>query len=328
MMNNFAYTKAGSMAEAIKALNTKGACLHAGGTDLLGCIRDGILAPSRVVSIAGLKELKGISARPDGGLRIGALTTIAEVASSAPIRDKYAVLTQAAADVASPQLRNQGTIGGNICQRPRCWYYRGDFPCARKGGDLCYAVEGENQYHAIFGGGPCFFVHPSDTAVALVALQAQLAIAGPAATGPAAGKIVKIEEFFVGPDKNILKENILATNEIVTEIRLPPPAAGVRSSYRKVRARQAWDFALASVALVLQFENQTVSRAHIVLGGTGPFPWRAVAAEKALIGKRIDATVAAAAGTAAIEDASPMRDNGYKLQMVQGAVEESLLALA
>jgi len=323
MMNNFAYTRAGSMAEAIKALNTKGACLHAGGTDLLGCIHDGIITPARVVSIGGLKELKGISARPDGGLRIGALATIAEVAASAPVRDKYAVLSQAAYDVASPQLRNQGTIGGNICQRPRCWYYRGDFPCARKGGDLCYAVEGENQYHAIFGGGPCFFVHPSDTAVALVALQAQLTIAGPAAS-----RTVKIEEFFVGPDKSILKENILAPNEIVTEIRLPPLAGGVRSSYRKIRARQAWDFALTSVALVLQFENENVSRARIVLGGTAPFPWRTVGAEKLLVGKRIDATIAAAAGKAAIADASPMRDNGYKLQMVQGAVEESLLALA
>jgi xanthine dehydrogenase YagS FAD-binding subunit len=323
MMKNFAYVRAGSVAAAIKALSTKGAILHAGGTDVLGCMRDEAVSAERVVSVGGLKELKGISARPDGGLKIGALTTIAEVAANASIAAKYAVLAQAAAEVASPQLRNQGTIGGNICQRPRCWYFRGDFHCARKGGDICYAVEGENQYHAIFGGGPCFFVHPSDTAAALAALQAQLMIAGPAGS-----KAVKIEDFFVGPDKSIQKENILAPNEIVTEIDLPPISGRVRSSYRKIRARRAWDFALASVGLVLQFENENVSRARIVLGGVGPYPWRAVAAEKLLIGKKIDGALAAAAGHAAIDGASPLRDNEYKVQIVQGAVEESILAMA
>jgi len=323
MMKNFAYVRAGSVAAAIKALSTKGAILHAGGTDVLGCMRDEAVSAERVVSVGGLKELKGISARPDGGLKIGALTTIAEVAANASIAAKYAVLAQAAAEVASPQLRNQGTIGGNICQRPRCWYFRGDFHCARKGGDICYAVEGENQYHAIFGGGPCFFVHPSDTAAALAALQAQLMIAGPAGS-----KAAKIEDFFVGPDKSIQKENILAPNEIVTEIDLPPISGRVRSSYRKIRARRAWDFALASVGLVLQFENENVSRARIVLGGVGPYPWRAVAAEKLLIGKKIDGALAAAAGHAAIDGASPLRDNEYKVQIVQGAVEESILAMA
>ncbi|MBZ5499400.1 MAG: xanthine dehydrogenase family protein subunit M [Acidobacteriia bacterium] len=323
MMKNFAYVKAGSVAAAIKALGTKGAILHAGGTDLLGCVRDETFPVEKIVSISGLKELKGISARPDGGLKIGALTTVAEVASTASIAEKYAVLAQAAAEVASPQLRNQGTIGGNICQRPRCWYYRGDFPCARKAGDMCYAVDGENQYHAIFGGGPCFFVHPSDTAVALVALQAQLLIAGPAGS-----KAVKIENFFVGPDKDIKKENILLPNEIVTEIHLPPISGNVRSSYRKIRARRAWDFALTSVGVVLQYENDSVNRARIVLGGVGPYPWRVEAAEKLLIGKKIDSTLAASAGQAAAEGANPLRDNAYKIQVVQGAVEESLLALA
>jgi xanthine dehydrogenase YagS FAD-binding subunit len=184
-------------------------------------------------------------------------------------------------------------------------------------------VSGEHQYHAVYGGGPCFFVHPSDTAVALAALQAQLVIAG-----PAGNKSVKIEEFFVGPDKNIRKENILAANEIITEIHLPPVSGKMVSSYRKIRARQAWDFALASVGLVLQIENQNVSKARIVLGGVGPFPWRVEAAEKLLVGKKIDGALAAAAGKAAAAGASPMPDNGYKVQIVQGAVEESLLALA
>jgi xanthine dehydrogenase YagS FAD-binding subunit len=323
MIKNFAYVKAGSVAAAVKALSTKGASIHAGGTDLLGCLRDEVISVGQVVSISGIKEMKGITAKPDGGLRIGALTTIAEVAASTAISGKYQVLAQAAAEVASPQLRNQGTLGGNLCQRPRCWYYRGDFRCARKGGDLCYAVAGENQYHAIFGGGPCFFVHPSDTAVALAALQAQIMIAGPAGSKP-----VRIADFFVGPDKSVTKENILAPNEIVTEIHLPPVSGKVRSSYRKIRARRAWDFALASVGVVLQYTNDSVSAARIVLGGVGPYPWRVEAAEKLLIGKKIDSALAAAAGQAAIKEASPLPENGYKMQIVQGAVEESILALA
>ena len=323
MISNFAYVRARSVAEAVKTLGTKGARLHAGGTDLMGCMRDGIFEAQKVVSISGLKELKGVSARPDGGMRIGALTTIADIAADTSLAGKYAVLTQAAAEVASPQLREQGTIGGNLCQRPRCWYFRGDFHCARKGGDMCYAAEGENQYHAILGGERCFYVHPSDTAVALVALQAGLTVAGPSGT-----KTVKIENFFVGPDKDILRENVLAPDEIITAIVLPPIAGNVRSSYRKIRARRAWDFALASVGIVLQYEQETVSKARIVLGGVAPYPWRAAAAEKLLVGKKPDSAVAAAAAQAATEGGDPLRDNGYKVEMVKGAVEESILALA
>jgi xanthine dehydrogenase YagS FAD-binding subunit len=323
MIRNFAYVRAGSIAEAVKALGSKGARLHAGGTDLMGCMRDDVFEVQRVVSISGLKELKGISARPDGGVRIGALTTIADIAANATLAEKYAVLAQAAAEVASPQLREQGTIGGNLCQRPRCWYFRGDFHCARKGGEMCYAAEGENQYHAILGGERCFFVHPSDTAVALAALQARLTITGPSGT-----KTVRVENFFVGPDKDFLKENILAPEEIITAIDLPPLAGKVRSSYRKIRARRAWDFALTSVGIVLQYEQETVVKARILLGGVAPYPWRAAAAEKLLVGKKPDSAVAAAAAQAAIEGADPLRDNGYKVEMVKGAVEESILALA
>jgi xanthine dehydrogenase YagS FAD-binding subunit len=322
MIKNFAYVKAGSTLEAIKALSSKGAKVHAGGTDLLGCMRDEIVDVEKVVSISGIKELKGITSRPDGSLRIGALTSLAEVAAHPSIAEKYAVLSQAAAAVASPQLREQGTIGGNLCQRPRCWYFRGDFRCARKGGEICYAVEGENQYHAIFGGGPCFFVHPSDTAVALSALQAQLTVAGPAGSRP-----VRMDAFFVEPVKDILRENILQPNEIVTAVTIPAVAGKFRSTYRKVRARGAWDFATVSVATVLQLDNENVSGARIVLGGVGPHPWRVEAAEKALIGKKLDSALAETAGQAATSGAEPMRDNAYKVDIVKGAVEESLLAL-
>jgi len=320
-MKNFAYVKAGSLAEAIKELSTKGARLHAGGTDLLGYARNEIVPVEKVVSISNLKTLKGISARPDGGVKIGALTPLADIAANASIAGKYAVLAQAAAAVGSPQIREQGTIGGNLCQRPRCWYFRSDVQCIKKGGTTCYGMSGENQYHAIFGGGPCFFVHPSDLAVALVALQAQVAI-----TGPSGNKVIRIENFFVGPNKSIDKENILLPGEIVTDIRVPPVSGDVRSSYRKIRARGSWDFALTSVAAVLQLEGGVVSSARIVLGGVAPHPWRVAAAEKLLAGKKLDGAVAAAAGEAAISGATPLRDNAYKVEMVKGAVEESIAA--
>jgi xanthine dehydrogenase YagS FAD-binding subunit len=321
MMNNFSYVKAGSLTEAIKALSTKGAWLHAGGTDLLGCARDEVIQVEKVVSISNLKGLRGIFKDPNGGIKLGALTPLAQIAADASIAEKYAVLAQAAAAVGSPQIREQGTLGGNLCQRPRCWYFRSDLQCRKKGGNTCYAMSGENQYHAIFGGGPCFFVHPSDVAVALSALNAQLSIAG-----PSGNKTVKIENFFVSPKQVIEKENILSLGEIITDVRIPSAAANMRSSYRKIMARGSWDFALTSVAVVLHFENDSVRKAQIVLGGVGPHPWRIEAAEKLLEGKKLDGNLAASAATAAVSGAIPLRDNAYKLEMVKGTVEESIAA--
>ncbi len=321
-MNNFAYVKAGSLAEAVKALSVKGAWLHAGGTDLVGCARSELFPVDKVVSLSGLNQLMGISPLPSGGLKIGALTSLADIAANAAVIEKYGALAQAAASVGSPQLRQQGTLGGNLCQKPRCWYYRTDIRCSKKGGPKCYAVAGENQYHAIFGGGPCFFVHPSDVAVALAALQAQLAI-----SGPSGSKSVKIESFFISPKTNIEKENVLLPGEIVTEIRIPPPASGAKGVYRKITTRGSWDFALVSVAAVIQVEGDAVRAARIVLGGVGPYPWRVEAAEKVLIGKKLDPVQAAAAAEAATGGAMPLRDNAYKVDMVKGAVEEALTAL-
>jgi len=321
-MKNFSYVKAGSLAQAIRELSTQGARLHAGGTDLLGYTRNEILPVEKVVSISNLKTLKGIEALPDGGVKIGALTPLADIAAHASIGQKYAVLAQASASVGSPQIREQGTLGGNICQRPRCWYFRSDFQCRKKGGSICYAMGGENQYHAIFGGGPCFFVHPSDAAVALMALQAKITIA--ARTG---NKAVRIEDFFVSPKKSIDKETILLPGEIVTDIRIPPSGGNTKSLYRKIASRGSWDSALTSVAMVLELESGNVRAARIVLGGVGPYPWRASAAEKVLTGKKPDRSVAVAAAEAAISGASPLRDNVYKLEMVKGAVEESIAAL-
>ena len=320
MIKYFSYTKAGSLAEAIKALAVKGTGLHAGGTDLLGCLRDEITPVDRVVSISGLKELKGIAARADGGLKIGALTVLADIAANPSVLEKYPVLAQAAASVGTPQIREQGTIGGNLCQRPRCWYFRGDLQCLKKGGSTCYAYSGENQYHAILGAGPCFAVHPSDVAVALVALRAQITIAGPAAT-----KTVKAEEFFVGPGKSVVKENTLLPGEIVTGIQIPPIGGTAKCAYRKVRTRGSWDFAQTSVAAVIVLENDMVKAARIVLGGVAPIPWKVD--EKLIIGKKLDAAMAKAISETAASGANPLKDNGYKVDMVKGAVEETLASL-
>lgn len=321
MLPNFAYIRARSKQEALDNLTAEGAHVHAGGTDLLGCARDEIFTVEKLVSISRLDELKGISRTADGGLRIGALTTIAEIASNSLVREGYPGLAQAAGDVASPQLRNQGTLGGNLCQRPRCWYFRGDFHCAKKGGDMCFAVEGENRYHAIFGGDPCYIVHPSDTAPMLVALGAEVRI-----SGPGGDRSLALEEFFVLPDQDLGRENVLQRGELVTEVLLPE-AAGVKSSYRKIRERGAWDFALVSVALAVRMSGSSVAEASVVLGGVAPVPWRSKAAESALTGKQMSSSLAEEVAAAAVAAAQPLEQNSYKVLLARGAIVESLQAL-
>jgi xanthine dehydrogenase YagS FAD-binding subunit len=323
MVPSFSYIRPDSLAEAIAYLALEGARVHAGGTDLLGCLRDRVFSVSTVVSIAGIKELKGIEATPAGGLRIGSLTTIAEVARHPVIRSKYPALSMAAAEVASPQLRNQGTIGGNLCQKPRCWYYRGEFDCLRKGGDRCYAVEGQNAYHCIFGGDNCFIVHPSDTAPALVALQANVVIAGPNGR-----RTVAVENFHMPPAVDYRSETVLESAEIITEIVLPPPAESLRSSYRKVRARRAWDFALAGVALAIVFGGEQAVDSRLVLSGAAPVPWRCTGAEEILKGRRLNQERAAMAAAAAVQNAEPMEQNEYKIALFRGLIEQQLLAIA
>jgi xanthine dehydrogenase YagS FAD-binding subunit len=322
-MPNFTYLKAKSLKEAIVQLSSKGSRIHAGGTDLLGCLRDDIFSAEKLVSIGQIKALRGISQTRDGGLRIGALTTIAEIENDKAIRERYSALAQAASEVGSPQLRNQGTIGGNICQKPRCWYYRGEFHCLRKGGDTCYAYDGENQFHCIFGGHMCYIVHPSDTAPALVAFKAMVRMSGPGGTS-----LVPVARFHVPPGNNVQKETILKPNEIVTEILLPPPAKGLRSSYRKVRARRSWDFALASVALALQFDGDKIAKARVVLGGAAPIPWRSKEVEEVITGRHLDAETVNRAAAAAVKNAQPLKHNGYKIPLFRGILEEELTAMA
>ena len=322
-MPNFTYLKPKSLKEAITQLSSKGARIQAGGTDLLGCLRDDIFSAEKLVSIGQLKALHGIGQARDGGLRIGALTTIAEIENNKDIKERYSALAQAASEVGSPQLRNQGTIGGNICQKPRCWYYRGEFRCLRKGGDTCYAYDGENQFHCIFGGHLCYIVHPSDTAPALVAFEAMVRVSGPGGT-----RLVPIARFHVPPGDNVQKETILNPDEIVTDIVLPPPAKGLRSSYRKVRARRSWDFALASVALALQVDGDKIAKARVVFGGAGPVPWRSKEVEEVITGRRLDAETVNRAAAAAVKNAQSLKHNGYKIPLFRGILEEELTAMA
>ncbi len=323
MYPKFSYARPATLDQALAVLADRPALIHGGGTDLLGCLREGILEAATVLSLSAIEGLRGITAMPDGSLRIGSMTTIAEIAASATVAGRYPGLAQAAKEVASPQLRNQGTIGGNLCQKPRCWYYRGDFHCLRKGGEMCYAFAGQNKHHCIFGGDLCYIVHPSDTAPVLAALGAVCRI-----SGPASNRSVAVESFFVPPSEDPRRETVLEPGEIVTEIVVPPPARGLRSSYRKVRSRQAWDFALAGVALALVFDGNTVTSADIFLAGAAPVPWRATGAEEAVVGTTLDAATVEKAAGATVAGAEPLELNGYKVPMFQGLMSEQLEAIA
>jgi xanthine dehydrogenase YagS FAD-binding subunit len=226
--------------------------------------------------------------------------------------------------VASPQLRNQGTIGGNLCQKPRCWYYRGEFHCLRKGGDTCFAAAGQNQFHAVFGSdGLCYYVHPSDTAPALVSLEAKVRT-----SGPDGERTIRVAELHARPRQSLRRETVLKPGEIITRVELPPPPQGQISRYRKVRTRRSWDFALAGLALALVLEEGKVSRARLVLSGVAPVPWRSRAAEEAVNGKELTAETIAAAARAAAADARPLEHNAYKVELIQGVVTEELEAAA
>ncbi len=322
MLPKFAYVRAGTLEEATQRLAADGARVLAGGSDLLGCLRDGVFETPLVVSVSGLSWLHGINRPRDGGLRIGAMTRVAEVAADPNVNELFPGLAQAAGVVASPQLRNQGTVGGNLCQKPRCWYYRGEFNCRRKGGSTCYAMVGENEYHCIFGGSLCYIVHPSDTAPMLTALDATLNITGPRGT-----RSVPLSEFYVAPADDATRENVLEQGEFVTEVMIPEPASGLRTSYRKERDRGAWDFALAGVALAVRLDGGRVSDPRVVLSGAAPIPWRSREAEQIIEGRQIDAAVAAEAAEAAVSDARPLGKNAYKVAMFRGLIEEELLAI-
>ena len=324
-MNSFRWAEPKSVeqAAALLAAGQGKTFLMSGGTDLLGQIKEGIIAADVVIDLAAIPGLSYIR-REKGGLRIGAMTTIAELASDPLVQREYPGLQQAASSIASPQLRNVGTVGGNLCQRPRCWYFRNaGIVCAKKGGDMCYAFEGKNKYHAIFGGSPCYIVYPSDLAPMLTALEAAVTV-----VSPKGERTIPLAEFYAQPDKDVLRENVLAADELVREVRLPPAGKGDRSTYLKFEERGSWDFALVSCAVKAAGPAKNPSGLRIVLGGVAPVPWRLGKAEAALKGKSLTEAQIRTAARAALKDAEPLAENGYKTALVEAAVTRALLSIA
>ena len=325
-MKSFENIDARSVKEAVSLLQKfqqqkKVAAVVGGGSEYLQLMKDQVMTPDYVIN---LKTIPGLNAIREerGGFRIGALATLAEIEEHPGIREKLLILSDAAGEAASPQIRNAGTIAGNICQRPFCWYFRSShFNCLRKGGQVCYTVTGDGRFHAILGGGPSYIVHPSDTAPALVALGAQIKIAGPAGE-----KTMPLEKFFVLPSVDFKRENVLNPGEIVTEIYVPIPKPGSKGFYHKVRERLAWDHAIVSVATVVQSSGGVAREARVVLGGVAPIPWRAAGAEEFLRGKKLDEANAQKAGEIALEGAKPLKDNVYKIAMAKLLVQRGLLA--
>jgi len=318
-MKAFAYVDAKNEAEALAALSPqRGRTLPlAGGMDVLALMKDYVLQPDALVNV---KALDGaIVADGDAPVRIGASARLVDVAEHAELTRLFPALTHAAAEVGTPQIRNAGTVGGNLMQRPRCWYFRNEeFDCLKKGGARCFAVDGENQYHAIFGDAPCHIVHPSSLAVPILAYNGRMRV-----VGPDGEREVEGDRFFVMPDRNMYGETVLEPNELVTHVILPPPRS-VRSAHYEVKFKQShdWPIAMASVALAL--DGDIVRSARVVMGAVAPIPWRARAAEAALTGQRVTPEIAAAAADAAVEDAKPMSGNAYKVRIARTAVHRAV----
>jgi xanthine dehydrogenase YagS FAD-binding subunit len=314
------------VADAVRELGRSwaDAKILAGGIDLLGELKEGIIAPQRIVNIKGISGLRYIRFSEKEGLRLGALVTLEEIETHQVIRQRYTALAEAAHSVGTPQIRNVGTIGGNLCQRPRCWYYRDEHTkCLKKGGPMCFAYNGENKYHAILGGGPCYIVHPSDCAPALIAFRASVTV-----VSPRGQRTVPLEEFFVLPSRRLDHETILEPDEIVTEIQVPAPAPNTRSTYLKFKERDSHDFAIVGAAVVMRLRGKVCEDVRIVLSGVAPIPWRSPEAEAVLKGKAITPELAEQAGKAAVAKAQPLSQNAYKVPLTQAIVKQAVLRAA
>ena len=321
-MNAFEYVNPSSLQEVPKLLGGKRdrkSVIIAGGIDLLGELKDQLIAPDRLVNIKAL-DLQYIKHGKDG-VRIGATTTLSEIVGDAEITKSYTALAQAAESVASLQIRNVGTLGGNLCQRPRCWYYRGEeFHCLKKGGHQCFAVEGDNKYHAVMGAGPCHIVHPSDTAPALIALNAQVVV-----LGPQGERKMPVEDFFVLPIDNLYQETVLQPNEVVTEVFVPKPKSGTKSAYVKFKEKGTMDFALAAAAVAVLVDGGICRSARVALGGVAPKPWLVDAA--ALVGQRLTEDRVAAFADVAFKEAKPLRDNAFKVSLGKTMVKRAVMGI-
>ena len=293
-----------------------------GGTDLLQQIKDGTDAADVIINLRSVADGRTIETT-GAGISIGGLVTLTELAEDPLVISGLAAIAQAAGSVGTPQIRNVGTLAGNVTQRPWCWYYRNGFNCFKAGGNECFSVNGENGQHAIFGGGPSYIVHPSDVAPALVAFDAVFQV-----TGPDGEREVSAEDFFVLPITDPARENSLAANELLTGVRIPNVSANTVSTYHKIMDREAWTHAEIGVATVIQRDGNAVQNAKVLLAGVAPIPWRVQAVEDFLAGKQISAAVAREAGEIGIQDAQPLRNNAHKLPMTSAAIERAILSLA
>ena len=322
-MKPFAYVNPANEKDAVAALSKEyeKALPIGGGQDLLARMKDYVTQPDRIVNV---KNLDATVSRVGGGLRIGASMKMVDVAEHPDINRMYPAVAAAAIEVGTPQIRNQGTVGGNVNQRPRCWYYRNEeFICYKKGGNRCFTPEGENQFHAIFGEGPSYIVHPSSLAVPFVAYDATFRL-----LGPKGERLVKAADYFTMPTKaNVQRENVLEPDELMTHVILPAPG-GVKSGHYEVRYKASHDWPIAFATVLLGMSGSTVQSARIVMGAVAPVPWRSQAAEKALAGKPITAETAAAAAEAALVGAEPLSRNEYKVQVAKTAVERAILQAA
>jgi xanthine dehydrogenase YagS FAD-binding subunit len=322
VMPAFELFQPASTADALTLLDRYGAdaWIFAGGLDSFDWLKDRIKRPRYVVDLGGIAELKGVRER-DGGLEIGAMTTLTEVVRHPIVRERFAILTEAAEAAASPQIRNQGTLGGNLSQDTRCWYYRAGWSCYRAGGNICYAdtPDAINREHAILGADRCVAVNPSDTAPALIALGASMVI-----RSSDAERIVAAEDYFIGPGTDITRMSVLRPGELLTAIRIPGDWAGSRFYWEKVRDRQVWDFALVSVASAMALSGTTIQNMRLVVNGVAARPLRLVNVEQFVKGKPRNESTADAAGEMAIEGAQPLRFNAYKVPLMRNLVKRAI----
>ncbi len=320
-MQSFEYANPSTLHEAVTLLGPGWDDAHvlAGGTDQISLMKDYVHTPKRVVNIKNIKELHGI-AKSGGGLRIGAAVTFDDLATNAAVRAEYPSITEAVLGITSPQIRNMGTVGGDLCQRPRCWYFRNGFGLLALKDGQSLVPNGENKYHAIFGGGPAYFVSASSLGPALIALGAKAKL-----VSPSGSRMVDVEKFFVAPKDEKTREVDLRPNEILTEIVIPA-AAGVKNATYEIREKLAMDWPLATASVALRMDGGAVKSARIVLGHVAPTPWVAARAEQAIAGQTINDETAWKVADAAVEGAAPLSQNGYKVQLARVAVKRALFA--
>lgn len=320
LVHPFDYRRAGSPADATTLLAAGDAMPLGGGTDLLVFLKEDLAHPAALVDLRHIPGWRDVTERADGSVRIGAAARVHELARHDGIRQRFPVLAQACESVGTPALRHMGTIGGNLNQRPRCWYFRRDIPCLKNGGDSCPAASGENQYHAILGGGPCWIVHPSDPAVALTALGATIEIAG----AGGAVRTVPIDEFYVLPSERLDRETVLADGEVVSAVELPADASGGMQRYHKLMQRGTWDFALVSLAAVRRADGDV----RLVLGGVAPKPWRVESSvEEDVASGGLDDDAIATLAERALYDARPLARNGYKVELAAALLREAMTSM-